>query len=496
MYPKAKGDYINGRFVRRRSADLLLTVRDPSCAALLGEFPLHDEAIAEAVASARAAFPKWAVSAPSERVAALKRLGAQLQNRAEELAWCLSSETGRPHAETRTELEALGLQTAWVSRAIAPPSLTTEQGNERDAQLSLHPRGIVAVIASTRDPLQALHQGTVSALAAGCTVVCKPCPEAPAVGQLYAEVLHAAGLPKGCFNLIQGEAAADDELALAAIDVLVVSGAPGKLRRLSRLLERRGPTPPSRLFIGERHALALVLGDAELERAVEGVTRGALLSTGQRSTNTRALLVHKSIARAFFAQLVERVWTWRLGDPFEATHAAGPLASEQALRRYERYRARCLARGEPLPLRPPVDLPKRGYFVGPTLVRCEAEQLAQLLPHGVGGPLLLVAEIEDYAHASSLAETLPSHRLDTLFCAPERQRERLELWPSLPGCASRLFNRATTEWPTALALDYGPQAAPLGYSPGPLQQALSRRCLNLSLLGRSDALLDTDPHAP
>jgi succinylglutamic semialdehyde dehydrogenase len=288
--------------------------------------------VAEAVAAARAAFDDWAERPREERVEFVKRYQAILKERAAAFAEAISQETGKALWETRAELGSMAGKVDISIRAQAERAgeRETEMGFGR-AVLRHKPHGVAAVLGPYNFPGHLPNGHIVPALLAGDTVVFKPSEETPLTGQLMAEAFEAAGLPKGVFNLVQGGRDTGAALLDQPIDALMFTGS-AAAGDIFRRKFAENPHVVLALELGGNNPL--IVWDADPEAAASLIVQSAYVTTGQRCSCTRRLIVKDgpegdAVVEAV-AKLADRlvVGPWNSNDePY-----MGPLISVRAAR--------------------------------------------------------------------------------------------------------------------------------------------------------------------
>ena len=322
-----------------------------------------------AVAAARAAFRDWADRPRAERVAAVRRFGAELQARAEGFARDLSRETGKPLWETRAELASM------VAKVEVSIAAAEERAGEREsatafgrAVLRHRPHGVMAVLGPFNFPGHLPNGHILPALIAGDTVVFKPSEETPLAGELMARCWEAAGLPAGVFNLVQGGRETGRALLAERIDGLLFTGSAEAGRVFRRAFVDR-PEVTLALELGGDNPL--VVWGAEDPQAVAAlVVQSAWITTGQRCSCARRLILTEgaegeAVVQAILA-LGERL---RIG-PWDGAEEPfmGPLISDRAAAG-ARQAVQALSAAGARTLRP-LEAPQglSGAFVGPALL--------------------------------------------------------------------------------------------------------------------------------
>lgn len=288
------------------------------------------EQCAQAVSAAREAFPVWAQTAVETRIGAVTAYQSRLEDKAEELAECISRETGKALWEARGE----------VATMIAKVDLSIDAYHERtghhvqdfgDGQriLTHRPHGALAVYGPYNFPGHLPNGHIVPALIAGNTVVFKPSEHAPAVAELMLDCLLASGLPDGVVNLVQG--GVDTARALSqepGLDGLLFTGS----STTGRILSQQFADTPGKILaleMGGNNPL-LVTECADIDAAVHCIVQSAFITAGQRCTCARRLILVESRQNARLVErLVEASRKIQVGLPDDDVYY-GPMVSEHA----------------------------------------------------------------------------------------------------------------------------------------------------------------------
>lgn len=374
-------------------------------------FAWHRDHVDRAVEAARRAFPAWDALGLAGRRVVLLRVRDALRDAEDDLAALVMAETGKVAREARAEAKAL---VAKVDITLGE-GLGLVQDTAVDARMGWRwrPHGVLAVLGPFNFPLHLPHGHVAPALLMGNTVVMKPSEVAPGCGQLYAEVLAAAGVPEGVFNLVQGEGSVGARLgAHPDVDGVLFTGsyAVG-----TRLLAANAASPGRLLALelGGKNA-ALVLDDAHFDKALDDIVQSAFATTGQRCSCASRLIVTRGIAERFLDALARRVASLRVGHPLDPAAFCGPLASPAAFARFEALQRAADAEGsEVLGEAPPPAVQwegraLRGCYAAPRVRRVarrdgqSAYQRDELF-----GPDLAAYVVNDLDEAVALANDTP-----------------------------------------------------------------------------------------
>lgn len=393
---EARGDFIAGRFVTvsegRASASFeRVSPRDFSDVVM--RVQVREEAVDDAVQAAREAWPAWARLTLDDRKQCLSALRRALQRRAPELALAITREVGKPTWEAQAE----------VSAALTKIDVTLDEGlalvSPREMapgqRYAFKPHGVAAVLGPFNFPLHLVHGHVAPLLVLGNTLVIKPSELTPTVGQLYAECLEVAGFPPGVFNVVQGDASVGARLAAhPGVDLVALTGS----FQAGQAIRRATLEQPNKLLVlelGGRNP-AIVLGDANLDKAAHDLLWGATVSAGQRCSGTASALIERHVYPELLDRLRRNIARIRVGDPLAQGVFMGPLISEAARTRYlaaleqaERAGIARICGGGPLELSP------RGAYVAPSLHAVEHPGSTAYEREELFGPDLALEAFDD-----------------------------------------------------------------------------------------------------
>ncbi|SNT23505.1 betaine-aldehyde dehydrogenase [Noviherbaspirillum humi] len=397
--------YINGQWVAP-SGPKTIDVINASTEEVMATIPEGDEKDADAaVAAARAAFDSWSALPPATRGDCLARIKEGLKARSEELAQVISGEVGMPlklsaAIQVGSPIANFGYY-AKLAREFTWEEVT---GNSRIVR---EPVGVVACITPWNYPLHQIAAKVAAALAAGCTVVLKPSEVAPLNAFVLAEVIDAAGLPPGVFNLVTGTGPVIGEALVRhpEVDMVSFTGSTRAGKRISEVAA--AGVKRVALELGGKSA-AVILDDADLAAAVKGTVNACFLNSGQTcSAHTRMLVPESRYAEA--AKLAaEAAQKFTVGDPFGGSAKLGPLISEAQRERVRGYIRTGMEEGAELLCGgpdAPADLPK-GYYVKPTIFG-RVRPDSTIAQEEIFGPVLSIITYRDEEEAVRIANGTP-----------------------------------------------------------------------------------------
>lgn len=397
--------FIDGEWVEPSGAEPIEVV-NPTTEEVIGKIPACSPEDADrAVAAAREAFESWSQTSQEERAGYIAAIAAGLNERGDEIAATITHELGMPLKLSR--IIQVGLpasQFASMPKLMEEVAWEEEIGNSRVLR---EPVGVLGAITPWNYPLNQIAAKVAPALAAGCTVVLKPSEVTPLNAFMLAEVVEAAGLPAGVFNLVTGLGPVVGE-AIAGhpgVDMVSFTGSTRAGRRVSELAS--ATVKPVAMELGGKSP-NLILDDADLEKAVPDGVAKCFLNSGQTcSALTRMLVPRQRLAEA--EELAKATAeTFTPGDPFESSTRLGPLVSGVQRERVRGYiqkgvdeGARLITGGD----EPPEGL-DHGFFVRPT-VFSEVEAEMTIGQEEIFGPVLAIQPYEGEEDAVRIANSTP-----------------------------------------------------------------------------------------
>ncbi len=400
-----RGDFIGGEFVATSPdvADGMITRVSPrDFDQVVASVSYRFAAVDEAVASARAAFLTWSRTDAAARAALMGKLRAAIEARKDAFADTITREVGKPLWEAKAEVSA-ALNKIDITLSDGLALVAAREMGSRAQRYAFKPHGVAAVLGPFNFPLHLLHGHVVPALLTGNTVVVKPSELAPGVGQLYAECFEAAGFARGVFNLVQGEAQVGARLAgHSDVDAVMLTGSYGAGQAIKRATFDQ-PHKLLALELGGRNP-AIVLADADLEKAAYDVVWGAFVTSGQRCSGTAVALIERSLADAFIARVLEVVEGLVIGDPLRSDVFMGPVINEVAAVRFlaaleaaERGGVQALRTSELVPVEP------RGAYLSPSVHLVDTLRGLPYESEELFGPDLAIEIVDDLDHAVARA---------------------------------------------------------------------------------------------
>jgi len=340
---------------------------------VIGCFPRSGaDDVRRAVESAQRGFAQWSRTPAPLRGAVLQRVGELLVANKEKIARAMTREMGKVLAETRGDVQE-GIDTAFYAasegRRLFGRVVPSELKNKW-AMSYRRPIGVAGIITPFNFPLAIPTWKMFPALLCGNAVIFKPAEDVPHTGHLLVEVLLEAGLPPEVVQLVQGQGSVVGKAIIERPEVPVISFT-GSTETGSVIGATCGRMHKRlSLEMGGKNAM-IVMDDADLDLALDGVLWGAFGTTGQRCTATSRLILHEKIHDRFLQMLADRAGRLRLGPGLDAATEVGPLIHDEARHKVMEYvdigkkEGASVAVGGALPATKGLDA---GWFFQPTVL--------------------------------------------------------------------------------------------------------------------------------
>ncbi|RSM62219.1 aldehyde dehydrogenase [Actinoplanes sp. ATCC 53533] len=399
--------YVGGNWAAP-ATDRRIPIVSPHSTQTIGSTPeATEQDVDRAVEAARRAFDTgpWPRLEPAERIAAVRRFAAAYLARQEELAELISTEMGAP-----LWFSHVGQVGATLMALDAFLSVAEGYGWEEQRLGSLgnpmvvrrEPVGVVGVITPWNVPHFVTMAKLVPALLAGCAVVLKPAPEAPASGLVLGEILHEAGLPAGVVSVLPaGREVGEHLVRHPGVDKIAFTGSTAAGRRIAALCGQhlRRVT----LELGGKSA-AIILDDADPGQVAQGLQMASLMNSGQACIAQSRILAPRHRYDEVVDALAEMVGGLTVGDPMDMNNYIGPMVARRQQERVESYiragqeeGARLVVGGTGMP-----DGLETGWYVRPTLF-ASVDNGMRVAREEIFGPVLCVIPYDDEDDAVRIA---------------------------------------------------------------------------------------------
>ena len=336
--------YIDGAWVEGKAT---IAVDNPATGEVVGTVPkLGSAETRQAIEAADRALPAWRKKTAKERAALVRRWFDLMVEHQEDLARLMTTEQGKPLAESRGEVLYAAAFLEWFAEEAKRVYGDTIPGHQADKRIVVlkQPIGVVACITPWNFPLAMITRKAGPALAAGCTVVLKPASQTPFSALALAELAERAGIPRGVFSVVTG-----------------ASGPLGKELTGNALVRKftfTGSTEVGKVLMAQcastvkkvslelgGNAPFVVFDDADLDAAVEGAMASKYRNAGQTCVCANRLYVQDGVYDAFARKLADKVAQMKVGNGLEPGVVQGPLIDAKAVEKVEEHIADALSKG-------------------------------------------------------------------------------------------------------------------------------------------------------
>lgn len=393
--------YINGAWVdpaEPRSLDVINPATEETFATIsIGSAKDVDLA----AAAARAAFPGFSRSTKSQRVDLLRRIIGCYRDRMEDFAQAVSAEIGAPIGLARNAQAAAALMHLEATLKSLESFVFEEQRGM--TRVVREPIGVAGLITPWNWPLNQIACKVAPAIAAGCTMVLKPSEVAPITGITFSEVMHAAGVPAGVYNMVNGDGAAVGQAmsghpALDMISftgstragILVAKNAADTVKRVTQELGGKSPN--------------IILRDADLADAVSKGVQVCFTNSGQSCNAPTRMLVPREKQAEALAVAKAAAEANRVGDPRAEDTVLGPVVNEAQFNKIQQLISAGIREGATL-VTGGIGRPEglnRGYYVRPTVFG-DVEPHMTIAREEIFGPVLSIMPYDTEDHAIEIA---------------------------------------------------------------------------------------------
>ncbi len=383
-------------------------VRNPASGALLGTVPdMGANETREAIDAAQAAFPAWAKKTAKERAQLLRRMHELMLQHQDDLAALLTAEQGKPLAEAKGEIAYSASYLEWFgeeAKRLYGDTIPGHAGDKRILTLR-QPVGVVAAITPWNFPSAMLGRKIAPALAAGCTVVCKPALQTPFSALALGVIAERAGLPAGVLNIVTGQDAAaigEEMTSNPKVRKLSFTGSTAVGKKL--MAQCADGMKRVSLELGG-NAPFIVFDDADLDAAVAGAIASKYRNSGQTCVCANRLFVQHGVYDAFAAKLVDAARALRVGDGLQGETDQGPLIDAKALAKVEAHIADAVAKGARIAIGGRRHVLGGSFFEPTVLLDCNADmRLAQEETFGPVAPLFRFKTEDDVIALANATE--------------------------------------------------------------------------------------------
>jgi alpha-ketoglutaric semialdehyde dehydrogenase len=380
---------------------------NPANGDTIGIFPRSTaEDVDRAVTAAKAAYEEWRLVPAPKRGEILFRFAQLVTEEKAKLTDLMTREMGKVKAEAGGDVqEAIDMSyyMAGEGRRLFGQTTPSELRDKFNMSVRM-PIGVVGVITPWNFPIAIPSWKIVPALVCGNTVVFKPATDTPRLGQRFVELLTEAGIPAGVVNVVHGGGAAVGERLVRHPDVPVVTITGSRETGVAVMKAAADDLKRVHLELGGKNGI-IVMDDADLDLAVEGIVWSAFGTSGQRCTAASRVIVHERIYEVLQSRLVDAAERLRLGPGWEDDTDVGPVINERALEKIDSYTKIGVDEGAKLLTGGEIangDGLGKGFFYRPTIF-AEAQPSMRIAQEEIFGPTTALIKVRDFDEAIRVA---------------------------------------------------------------------------------------------
>jgi betaine-aldehyde dehydrogenase len=357
-----------------------------------------------AVTAARNAFEKvWCETPGAQRGRILIKAAQGIRERLDEIAYWETLETGKPISQAKAEIAGAADHyeaAAGMARMVTGTTHNT-YGEYIIGLVTKQPIGVVGLITPWNFPFIVLAERLPFILAAGCSVVLKPSEMTSTTSLVLADILAAAGLPKGVFNVVTGSGPVVGEALSCHLDIDMISFTGSTAVGERVLVASKSNLKKVGLELGGKNP-QIVFADADLDDAADGVAFGLCFNGGQCCVSGSRLIVEASIAEAFKSRLIEKLSRVQIGDPLDAKTQMGAIVTPQHFHKILGYVEKGKAEGAVIDYGGTAVSPSGGDFILPTVFSNVSRNMT-IAREEIFGPVISVLTFETVEEAISIA---------------------------------------------------------------------------------------------
>ncbi len=395
-------NWIGGNWVDAASGETFESV-SPADGEILGVFPKSSaEDVDRAVEAATAAFEEWRLVPAPERGNVLYRFAQLLIDQKDELTDLMTHEMGKVKAEAGGDVQEaidMSLYMAGEGRRLFGQTTPSELRDKFNMTVRL-PIGVVGVITPWNFPIAIPSWKIAPALVSGNTIVFKPATDTPLLGERFVELLDEAGLPPGVLNIVHGGGGAVGDRLVRHPDVRVITLTGSRETGVEVMRNAAEGLKHVHLELGGKNAI-IVLDDADIDLAVEGIVWSAFGTSGQRCTAASRVIVQEGVHEALQSRLVTAAERLRLGVGWDDDTDVGPVINKAALEKIHAYTE--IGRDEGAKLLTGGEVASgngldRGHYYRPTIFG-DVEPQMRIAQEEIFGPTTALIRVRDFDEA-------------------------------------------------------------------------------------------------
>jgi len=411
-------NYIDGEWVDAASGETFEST-SPANGDAIGVFPRSNtEDVDRAVAAAKRAHEDWRLVPAPKRGELLFRFAQLLSEQKEDLAQLMAHEMGKVLPEARGDVqEAIDMAYYMGGEGRRLFGQTTPSELRDKFNMSVRqPIGVVGVITPWNFPIAIPSWKMLPALVCGNTVVFKPATDTPALGERFVELLIEAGVPAGVVNIVHGGGGQVGDALVRHPDVPVISLTGSRETGVAVTKTGADRLKHIHLELGGKNAI-IVMDDANLDLAVEGIVWSAFGTSGQRCTAASRVIAHESVYDELASRLVESAEQLRLGVGWEEDTDVGPVINQAALEKIDSYTA--IGRDEGASLLTGGEVAsgnglEKGFYYRPTVFG-DVDPEMRIAQEEIFGPTVAVIKVRDVDEAIEVSNGIEYGLSSSIF---------------------------------------------------------------------------------
>jgi len=420
-------NYIDGEWVDAASGETFKST-SPANGEAIGVFPRSSaEDVERAVAAAKSAYEDWRLVPAPKRGELLFRFAHLLSEQKEDLAQLMAHEMGKVLPEARGDVqEAIDMAYYMGGEGRRLFGQTTPSELRDKFNMSVRqPIGVVGVITPWNFPIAIPSWKMLPALVCGNTVVFKPATDTPALGERFVELLIEAGAPAGVVNIVHGGGGQVGDALVRHPDVPVISLTGSRETGVEVTKTGADRLKHIHLELGGKNAI-IVMDDADLDLAVEGIVWSAFGTSGQRCTAASRVIAHEVVYDELASRLVESAEQLRLGVGWEEDTDVGPVINRAALEKIDSYTA--IGRDEGASLLTGGEVASgngldQGFYYRPTVFG-DVDPGMRIAQEEIFGPTVAVIKVRDVDEAIEVSNGIKYGLSSSIFTQDVNQAFR------------------------------------------------------------------------
>src|ERR671925_1412848 len=395
-------NFIGGEWIDAAGGETFESV-SPATGETIGVFPRSGpEDVDRAVDAAKAAFEEWRLVPAPKRGEILYRFANLLTEEKDDLTDLMTREMGKVKAEAGGDVQEaidMSLYMAGEGRRLFGQTTPSELRDKFNMSVR-QPIGVVGVITPWNFPIAIPSWKIAPALVCGNTVVFKPATDTPLLGERFVELLDEAGLPPGVVNIVHGGGGEVGDRLVRHPDVPVITLTGSRETGVAVMKAAADNLKHVHLELGGKNAI-IVMEDADLELAVEGIVWSAFGTSGQRCTAASRVIVHDAVYDALQSRLLVATERLRLGPGWEPDTDVGPVINRTALEKIHSYTE--IGRGEGARLLTGGEVATgngldKGFFYRPTIFG-NVDPAMRIAQEEIFGPTTALIPVRDLDEA-------------------------------------------------------------------------------------------------